>query len=89
MENEKVDSLRLLVNQKIKLKNFRSVCEGLHSVSFMMLILYVVTYKHNDTPYIIAWSFLAFMGWVVTHLIEKKIDLVKKSIADEIFEKEE
>lgn len=89
MGSEKVESLRVLVNQKMKLEKFLSVCEGLHSVSFIMLIFYVVTYKHSDTPYVIAWSFLAFVGWITTHLLEKKVLLIKKSISDELFEKEE
>ena len=89
MGSEKVESLRVLVNQKMKLEKYLSVCEGLHSLSFIMLIFYVVTYKHSDTPYVIAWSSLAFVGWATTHFLEKKILLVKKSIADELFEKEE
>lgn len=89
MGSEKVESLRVLVNQKMKLEKYLSICEGLHSVSFIMLVFYVVTYKHSDTPSVIVWSFLALAGWFTTHLLEKKILLVKKSIADELFEKEE
>ena len=89
MGSEKVESLRVLVNQKMKLEKYLGICEGLHSVSFIMLIFYVVTYKHSDTPSVIVWSFLALVGWITTHLLEKKILLVKKSIADELFEKEE
>ena len=89
MGSEKVESLRVLVNQKMKLEKYLGICEGLHSVGFIMLIFYVVTYKHSDTPYVIAWSFLALIGWITTHFLEKKILLVKKSIADELFEKEE
>ena len=88
MGTEKVESLRVLVNQKMKLERFLAVCEGIHNVSFIMLIFYVTTYKNGDSPYLIVWSFLAFMGWVVTHFIEKNIYLLKKSIADELFEKE-
>ena len=89
MGSEKVESLRVLVNRKMKLEKSLSICEGIHSVSFIMLIFYVATYKHSDTPYVIAWSFLALAGWITTHILEKKILLVKKSIADELFEKEE
>ena len=89
MGAEKVESLKVLVNQKMKLEKFLAVCEGLHNVSFIMLIFYVITYKHSDTPYLIAWSFLALIGWIITHITEKKILLVKKSITDELFEKEE
>jgi len=89
MGSEKVETLRVLVNQKKTLEKFLSVCEGLHSVSFIMLIFYVMTYEHSDTPYVLAWTFLAFSGWLITRFLEKKILLVKKYIADELFEKEE
>jgi len=88
MGSEKVESLRVLVNQKMKLEKFLSVCEGLHNVCFIMLIFYAITYKSSDTPYVIALSFLALTGWFFTHLLEKKILLVKKSITDKLFEKE-
>ena len=89
MGSEKVESLRVLVNQKMKLEKYLSICEGLHSVSFIMLIFYALTYKHSDTPHVIAWSFLAIAGWIATHLLGKRILLVKESIADELFDKEE
>ena len=89
MGTEKVESLRVLVNQKMKLERFLAVCEGLQNVSFIMLIFYAITYKRGDTPYLIVWSFLAFLGWVITHAIEKKILLIKKSISEELFESED
>tara|TARA_A100001388_G_C28617520_1_gene425923 strand:- start:165 stop:434 length:270 start_codon:yes stop_codon:yes gene_type:complete len=89
MGTEKVESLRVLVNQKMKLERFLAVCEGLQNVSFIMLIFYAVTYKRGDTPYLIVWSFLAFLGWVITHAIGKKILLIKKSISEELFESED
>ena len=89
MGTEKVESLRVLINQKMKLERFLAVCEGLQNVSFIMLIFYAVTYKRGDTPYLIVWSFLAFFGWVITHAIGKKILLIKKSISEELFESED
>ena len=89
MGTEKVESLRTLVNQKMKLERFLSVCEGLHNVSFIMLIFYAITYKSSDTPYLVTWSFLATIGWLITHIIGKKILLVKKMISEELFEQED
>ena len=53
-----------------------------------MLIFYAITYKSSDTPYVITWSFLATIGWLITRIIGKKILLVKRLISEEIFEQE-
>ena len=89
MGTEKVENLRVLVNQKMKLERFLAVCEGLQNVCFIMLIFYAITYKSGDTPYLIVWSFLAFLSWVITNAMEKKILLIKKSISVELFDSKE
>ena len=89
MSSEKVEVLRVLVNQKMKLEKFHAFYEGLQNVSFIMLIFYVFTYKSSNLPYLISWSFLAFISWVISHITEKKILLVKKSISEGLFERDD
>lgn len=89
MGAKKVEYLRTLVNQKMRLEKCLSICEGLHNVSFIMLIFYVVTFKSSDAFNLIIWSFLAFVGWLITLFLEKRVLTIKKSITDELFEGEE
>jgi hypothetical protein len=84
--SKRVEDLRILVNKKMKLDKYLSICEGLHYVSFFMLIYYVVTFDNGDTPYLILWSLLAFIGWLVTSFFEKKIVQVKLEMTSELFE---
>jgi hypothetical protein len=86
MGSKKVDDLRVLVNEKMRLDKYLSVCEGLHYVCFIMLIYYVVTFKNDDIPYLVLWSVLAFIGWLATSTLEKKILRIKKSLTDQLFE---
>lgn len=88
MGSEIVGRLKILINQKMKYEKILSICEGLHSVTFIMLLFYVLTHRSGYFFYLIGWSFLAILGWVVTHSLEKKIILIKKNISDELFEEE-
>jgi hypothetical protein len=84
--SKRVEDLRILVNKKMKLDKYLSICEGLHYACFFMVIFYVVTFKNGDTPYLISWAFLALIGWVASTILEKKIVQVKLEMTSELFE---
>ena len=84
--SKRVDELRQLVDEKLRLQRYYSICEGLHYVSIFMAIFYVVTFKTEDASYLISWMFLALIGWMVTSNLEKKILQVKVEITSRLFE---
>jgi hypothetical protein len=81
--SEKIEELRVLVNQKMKFDKAHDVCMGLHYTCMIMLFYYIVV-EGGLNPFLMC-SFLAFITGYLGSYFEKKSLEVKMKISSSLF----